>query len=283
VVAGKRRLLACKKLGWKNIPVTIIDIAKIVRGEHAENVQRKDFTLTEAVAIMREIEPEEKAAAKKRQGRPGAARSGNLPEREKGQARDKAAKAMGRKARTLAKAAAIVEAAEADPEKFGKLAEDMDRTGRVMGPITAASPSIMKLRALRRTAPENKSNAVQLRRLLCHNTANSMLRPVLGPIATPLGSSKGEIPSSCISAMRLVGQRNQQRSRPSVRLIPSTRGYGATGHASRAALRLPERCSDHAVARCGSLWAHRCQGRRRAFDNAAYRSRLGTGTAVRCG
>jgi hypothetical protein len=38
-----------------------------------------------------------------------------------------------------------------------------------------------------------------------------------------------------------------------------------------------------AVARCRSLWAHRCQGRRRAFDNAAYRSRLGTGTAVRCG
>jgi hypothetical protein len=169
----------------------IIDIAKIVRGEHAENVQRKDFTLTEAVAIEREIEPEEKAAAKKRQltglmhGKKPP-RSANLAGREKGQARDKAAKATGRKRTTLAKAAAIVEAAEADPEKFGKLAEDMDRTGRVMGPITAASPSIMKLRALRRTAPENKSNTVQLRRLLCHNTADSMRRSLLGRIGDPL-------------------------------------------------------------------------------------------------
>jgi hypothetical protein len=191
VVAGKRRLLACKKLGWKNIPVTIIDIAKIVRGEHAENVQLKDFTLTEAVAIMGEIEPEEKAAAKERMRRGGPGKTGGkLPPLSKGKSHDKAAKATGRKARTLAKAAAIVAAAEADPKKFGKLAEDMDRTGRVMGPITAASPSIMKLRALRRTAPENKSNAVQLRRRRAFD--NGAYRSRLGTgTAVRCGSGQG--------------------------------------------------------------------------------------------
>jgi hypothetical protein len=37
--------------------------------------------------------------------------------------------------RTVEKIAAVVAAAEADPERFGKLAEDMDRTGRVDGPF----------------------------------------------------------------------------------------------------------------------------------------------------
>ena len=37
--------------------------------------------------------------------------------------------------RTVEKIAAIVEAAEAEPERFGRLAADMDRTGRVDGPF----------------------------------------------------------------------------------------------------------------------------------------------------
>jgi hypothetical protein len=73
------------------------------------------------------------------------------------------------------------------------------------------------------------------------------------------------------------------RSDREAKLTRSTRGYGATGRASRAALRWPERCSDHAAARCGSRWAHRCQARPRAFDNAVYPSRPAIGTASRCG
>jgi hypothetical protein len=61
---------------------------------------------------MREIEPEEKAAAKERMRRGGRGKTGGkLPPLSKGKSRDKAAKATGRKARTLAKAAAVVEAA----------------------------------------------------------------------------------------------------------------------------------------------------------------------------
>jgi len=54
-----------------------------------------------------------------------------LPEGSKGQSRDKIAKATGKKARTLAKAEAVIAAAEADPEKFGKLVRDMDESGNV--------------------------------------------------------------------------------------------------------------------------------------------------------
>ena len=138
LIAGERRLRAVELLGWKTIPYTPIPINldQIVRGEFAENTCRKDFTLSEAVAIKRALEPLEKAAAKERQregGRCGGEGSGKLPEASKGNAADKAAKATGMARRTLEKAEAIVDAAEAEPEKFGKLKEDMDRTGRVNG------------------------------------------------------------------------------------------------------------------------------------------------------
>ena len=69
LIAGERRLRAAQLLGWKTIPVTVIDLDDIVRGEFAENALRKDFTLSEAVAIKRALEPLEKAAAKERHAR----------------------------------------------------------------------------------------------------------------------------------------------------------------------------------------------------------------------
>lgn len=135
LVAGERRIQAAKLLGWTKIPVTVIDLDAVVRGEFAENTFRKSFTLSEAVAIKRALEPLERAEAKRRQGRGGVPRSGKFPEQaSKGRAVDKVAKVVGKDRRTLEKAAAVVAAAEAEPEKFGKLKDDMDRTGRVNGP-----------------------------------------------------------------------------------------------------------------------------------------------------
>jgi N6-adenosine-specific RNA methylase IME4 len=54
-------------------------------------------------------------------------------EQAKGNALDKVAAVVGKHRTTIAKAEAIVDAAEAEPEKFGKLVPDMDRTGRVNG------------------------------------------------------------------------------------------------------------------------------------------------------
>ena len=135
LIAGERRLEAVKVLGWSKVPATIIDLDAVVRGEFAENTFRKNFTLSEAVAIKRALEPIERKAAKQRQG----ARTDKHPEKfstsSKGRALDKVAAAAGLHRTTIAKAEAVVDAAEAEPQRFGKLLEDMDRTGRVNGPF----------------------------------------------------------------------------------------------------------------------------------------------------
>jgi ParB-like nuclease domain len=71
LIAGERRLQACKLLGWKNVPVRVIDIDQIVRGEFAENAFRMDFLPSEVDAIRRALEPLEKAAAKERMSNGG--------------------------------------------------------------------------------------------------------------------------------------------------------------------------------------------------------------------
>jgi N6-adenosine-specific RNA methylase IME4 len=103
-----------------------------VRGELAENVHRKDFVPSEMVAIAAAIEPIERELAKQRQGE----RTDKHPEKfsgSSGNAIDKVAKVVGVSRPTLVNARAVVEAAEAEPEKFGKLLVDMDRTGRTNG------------------------------------------------------------------------------------------------------------------------------------------------------
>jgi N6-adenosine-specific RNA methylase IME4/ParB-like chromosome segregation protein Spo0J len=133
LIWGERRLRAAKLLGWTDIPVKIVNVESIARAEDAENTIRKDFTLSEAVAIKRALEPIEREAAKQRQGSRTDKHPGKLPTSSKGRAADKAAQATGMARRTLEKAEAIVNAAEAEPAKFRKLLDDMDRTGRLNG------------------------------------------------------------------------------------------------------------------------------------------------------
>ena len=125
LIAGERRIRACEALGWKKIPVRVLDVENIVRAEAAENFERQDFTLSEAVAIKRALGPEmrEEAEARMRAGRPSA----NFAQ---GPTREKIAAFTGFSHETLRKAETIVAAAEAEPERFGKLVEDMDRHGK---------------------------------------------------------------------------------------------------------------------------------------------------------
>jgi len=58
LVAGARRLLAVKGLGWVTIPARVVDIVSIVAGEFAENEMRKDFTPSERVAIAEAVAKE---------------------------------------------------------------------------------------------------------------------------------------------------------------------------------------------------------------------------------
>ena len=72
LIAGARRIAAAKMLGWKTIPATIIDLDDILRGQFAENAHRKNFTLSESVAIAEALEAYQRKAAKAAgQGRSG--------------------------------------------------------------------------------------------------------------------------------------------------------------------------------------------------------------------
>jgi N6-adenosine-specific RNA methylase IME4 len=136
LIAGERRLAACRRLGWKSVPVTHVDLKKVVLGEYAENAFRKNFLPSEVNAIRMAIEPYEKAAAKERQRThggtaPGRGKHSGKVSQGNGRARDKIAAFAGMSGRTLAKIQAIVEAAERKPRRFGFLVSEMDRTGRV--------------------------------------------------------------------------------------------------------------------------------------------------------
>src|SRR5438105_3773666 len=82
LIAGERRLRAWAKTRFATnpIPVHVVDLDSIVRGEWAENAFRKEFTPSEIVAIKRALEPRLKAEAKERQvelGRTHGVPSGN--------------------------------------------------------------------------------------------------------------------------------------------------------------------------------------------------------------
>jgi N6-adenosine-specific RNA methylase IME4 len=135
LIAGERRLAACKRLGWKTIPVTYVDLKQVVRGEFAENAFRKDFLPSEIEAIRRALEPYEKEAAKERQRKHGGTapgrrkHSGKLSRSER--TRDRIGAFAGVSGRSLVKIQAIVEAAERNPKRFAPLVADMDRNGRI--------------------------------------------------------------------------------------------------------------------------------------------------------
>jgi ParB-like chromosome segregation protein Spo0J len=125
LIAGQRRLEACKQLGWTEIPIHLVNINEIVKGEFHENVVRKNFTYSEMVAIKRYIEPAEREEAKARmlKGQPCAdsAQGSNS-----GKTRDKVAEYTDISHDTLSKAEKIVKAAEDKPEKFEEIRQKMD-------------------------------------------------------------------------------------------------------------------------------------------------------------
>ena len=115
----------------------VIDLDQIIVGEHAENVFRKNFLPSEAVAIARALAPIERAAARERQqeadrvrGKGGEA-SGKLPQANGGRTRVRVAAYVGMSYKTLQRAQEIVEAGERDPDKYGDLVELMDRKGQI--------------------------------------------------------------------------------------------------------------------------------------------------------
>lgn len=117
LVFGERRLRAFERLGRSEIPARFVDVDQLVMGEFAENTLRKDFTVSERMAILRTID---------RKPRGDQARSQNFA------TVDEAARIAGFGNRETARQAEeVVKAAETRPERFGDLLEEMDHTGRI--------------------------------------------------------------------------------------------------------------------------------------------------------
>jgi N6-adenosine-specific RNA methylase IME4/ParB-like chromosome segregation protein Spo0J len=144
LIAGERRLEAAKALGWIKVPVHVVNVDAIARGELVENTDRKNFTPSELVAITATIEKRERELAKQRMTL-GKVSTGSGAGKTRDKV-DKVAAPLGASGRTIEKARAIVAAAKAEPERFGNLVAEMDRTGKV----NAAH------RALRRTQDEKR-------------------------------------------------------------------------------------------------------------------------------
>jgi hypothetical protein len=130
LVAGFRRLEAVKKLGWKTVTCRVVetldDAVGALRAERDENVCRMELTYQEIVNVGRRIEEFEKPKAKQRQKAGGGGTgSGKLPAPSP-PVRDKVASALGVSGRTYEKAKQVVEAAEAEPAKFGDLPAKLD-------------------------------------------------------------------------------------------------------------------------------------------------------------
>jgi ParB family transcriptional regulator, chromosome partitioning protein len=128
LIAGERRLAACKLLGWKSVPVTYVNLKEVVRGEFAENAYRKDFLPSEIEAIRRALEPYEKEAAKECQRKHGGTAPGLRKHSGKLSRSEVRTRFAGISGRSLAKIQAIVEAAERSPRRFGPLVAEMTVT-----------------------------------------------------------------------------------------------------------------------------------------------------------
>jgi ParB-like chromosome segregation protein Spo0J len=147
LIAGARRLAACKSLGWTQVPTTVVasmtDAAELLKAERDENTCRKDFAPSEAVALGKQLEALERPAAAERKAATmqnlrnvGA---GNVPAPSdpgaRGDVREKVGAAVGMSGRTYDRAKTVVEAqSHPDPDIAAAAAEavaEMDATGQV--------------------------------------------------------------------------------------------------------------------------------------------------------
>ena len=94
LIAGERRLAACKLLGWQQIEVKVMEVRDYEHQLHleiSENENRKDFTLAERLDWARRLEQVERLKAEERMKNPLQ----NFAEGEAGETRDKVAEAVG--------------------------------------------------------------------------------------------------------------------------------------------------------------------------------------------
>jgi len=148
LLAGYRRLMAFRELGLTEIPAHVVrdltEYHQFLQVESDENTERKELLPSEMVRRLELLEEWEREQARERQRRTqldGRDAEGNpvfgsvkfTEPKEKSQTRDRVARVGGVSGPTYAKAKAVVQAAEEEPEKYQPLQEEMDRTGNISG------------------------------------------------------------------------------------------------------------------------------------------------------
>lgn len=139
LIAGLRRLKACERRGWRQVPVRRVFLPDRLLAELDENTLREGFRPSEAVAIAEALEERLRAAARTRQlsgllrGQQRPVRA-NVPDGDPvGRVRDRLGRFVDMGGKTLQKAREIVAAARHEPERFGALVEKMDQKGTIDG------------------------------------------------------------------------------------------------------------------------------------------------------
>lgn len=135
LIAGHRRIAALQLMGQEDIPVTVIEVEDLLSAERDENVERKDFTPTEAVAIGLLIE--ERLKPLQFINKISNLNNAIVESNESIPSTKKVIPAqLGMGVTKYYQAKAVVAAAKEDPEQFGDLPQQMDETGNVSGAHT---------------------------------------------------------------------------------------------------------------------------------------------------
>lgn len=148
LIAGQRRLEACRSLGWDTVPVVVVDgldeaAAKLV-AERDENTERKEMTVSERIALGQALEELERPLADRRQGTrtdrsPSTSGLGHrdVDRSQFAETRDVVGAALGMAGSQYTHAKMVIKSAS-DPtlppevRKIAKAAQaEMDRTGQI--------------------------------------------------------------------------------------------------------------------------------------------------------
>jgi N6-adenosine-specific RNA methylase IME4 len=123
LVDGQRRIEAAKKAGWTEIPVYILNVEDIIKGELHANTVRKDFTTSERAAIFEEIKTKRIGHRPKKDSN-----LEGFSEQQRGrETADIIAELTNVSRAQVYKEMKIVEAARDKPRRFGKLLESVDK------------------------------------------------------------------------------------------------------------------------------------------------------------
>lgn len=168
LIAGGRRLEACRKLGMTDIEVTIAehltDAVDLLKAEQDENTCRKDMTVSERLAIAARIEEMKRPEAEQRMkagvAQPSSTAGAGWKRDRKQETAALAAEAIGMSRSTYYLVKAVKKHADdaAQPEEIREAATealaDMDATGRFS---PAYDTFVAKAKSLKRRPTHQRS------------------------------------------------------------------------------------------------------------------------------